>query len=215
MVEIDPGNGGGSAAAVAGVAPEYDPTSIPPQGVYISANAKLILVDNSGNTKVEYEVIRCQRSVIRWSNNVAKYFETGSQHATTYVLGFDVSGSFTRSFLNFAEARLVMGSVGGGVGKNLLNILKGDNNTGSFTTDSKLTSLGSFDFSRYPLTDLIVKTIVDAEGLSFGPIEISAHKPLFSNANVSFNAGGLIQSGPMDYIASYITIQKIEKEEDE
>lgn len=184
----------------------FDPKTIPRNGVFISSNAKLFI--NDLGTDILYEVVRANRALVRWSNNTGLYLQTGKQTGITYVGNFDVSGSYSRAHISFAEARLVTGSPPP-LDKTLVSLMKGSNEEGGFKTGGRL------DLSRYAQRDLVVETVLDSEAIDWGPVKVRVHKPLFGNNQMSYDANDIIRSGPNDYIGSYVTFTKeVSSEED-
>jgi len=176
------------------------PEHVPANGVYVSSNARMIILGGDG---VEYEVIRANRAVIRWNNNARLYLQTSKQTGFPYVGLFDVSGSFSRAHVNFAEARLLAGHKPPIGSKSISELQLGDTGNGNFRTGGRL------DVSRYPLRNTIFETEIDSNAIDFGPVKARVHLPLLSNNQVSFDANNIIRSGPMDYIGSWMSLQKI------
>jgi hypothetical protein len=178
----------------------FDPKTIPKAGVFISSNARVYI--NDPVTAISYEIIRANRAIVRWSNNTGLYLSTGKQTGITYVGQFDISGSFSRAHISFAEARLVVGAVPP-LDNPFLDMVKGGSE-GQFKTGGRL------DLSRYPQRNIVIETELDSEAIDWGPVRIRVHKPLFGNAQMSYEANDLIRSGPNDYIGSYPSFMKIE-----
>lgn len=178
-----------------------NPKHVPKNGLFISANSRLFFRDS--NTNIDYNFIRANSGLIRWRNGVGVYFENSRQTGITFAGNFDVSGSMSRAFVSFAEARLAIG-VPNPDHIALEDLVKKVN------ADGGKVSMGSkIDLTRYGIRDLIVGMEVDSEQLDWGPVEFLIHKPVFPNANISFSANDIINSGPMDFTGSFITINKM------
>lgn len=176
-----------------------NPKHIPKNGLFISANSRLFLMDEEDGK--QYTFIRGNSGLIRWRNGVGVYFENSRQTGITFAGNFDVSGSMSRAFISFAEARLAIG-VPSPNHESLTKLVKQVNDV-----DGGKVSMGSkVDLTTYGVQNMVVGIEVDSESLDWGPVEFWVHKPVFPNANISFSSNDLINSGPMDFTGSFITI---------
>lgn len=185
-----------------------DPSYAPPQGVFISANGRIVIV----NGTTEYEVVRVSQALIRVGNNISQYFEAGAQTGLVYAGLHDASGSISRAFINLAEWRLVAGAENS-VHTSLPTILGIDEGHGGNRQRS-----GSYDFSRYPINNVKVHLEINDKVIDGDLVKLDktmfiiCHNVAFNNTQVAFNSRDLITSGPLDFIGSHASIKIAEAE---
>jgi hypothetical protein len=197
--------GGGIKMAVVPNSPYTQPSFVPAPGVYISANGRVSIFDNDDPPK-EYELLRIQRAMIRISNNVAGYAQTGSQTVITYANDMSVSGSISRAYMNFTAFRLVNG-IPNEVSENFGDLL---------SLKSGKSGGGILDVSRYPTKKLAVGVAIN-EQLVQGEVEgidkafmIKANWCLFDNAQIAYNSRNLIREDGLRFLSSFPTFELIE-----
>jgi hypothetical protein len=200
MAETDPQPG------VTVISPYTSPSFVPAPGVYISANGRVSIFDNSDPPK-EYELLRVQRAMISIRNNVAGYAQTGAQTVITYVNDMSVSGSISRAYMNFTAFRLVNG-LPNEVSEDFGGLLS--NKTGK-------SGGGILDVSRYPIKKLSVGIAINEQLVQGGEVEgidkafmVKANWVLFDNAQIAYNSRNLIREDGLRFVASYPTFELIE-----
>ncbi len=167
-----------------------------PAGVFVSSNGAVRIEDGTG---IGYEIIRIQRAVVRLSNNIDIYYETGKQSGITYAGNVGVSGSLTRTFISFADWRLLFGE------------------TGTFTSEVSLNtqlSRASVAIGEQSPTHhyqpvgqgRVIELELDRFLIRGFKVVMIVRDPVFVGNTFTIDSNMVVGQGPLDFVAKGIDI---------
>lgn len=186
------------------------PEGLPRTGVYTSDQGSVSIAGSDGEA---YELMKVSRATIHYTNSIGLYLEANKRCGTTFRGIPRVTGTISRALINFNDLRLILGAdpttgvvdyySGVAVKEKQLDDLFKLPSAGILTG-------GGGDATRYPLVvdvslDINTKKIpqsgfpiVDAKLHT-----ITAKRCIMSSYGISYDADGLITSGPMSFLGSY------------
>jgi len=194
------------------------PEGIPETELYTSDQGKVSIVDPG--TGESFEIIKVANATVRLMNSIGVYRETGRRTGTTYAGYQRVTGEITRAFLNFAEARAVLGSdvksvssAGVALFNNLKALLEVDMLKTSFPV--RVSPGNNFYPPSVEIEFLINKDSlnaypVNADGQGYLSSELGpgseqtliVKRAKFNNYVIAWDTRGTITSGPLTFMAS-------------